>query len=49
VKTLPQIFNKLTTAQKRSNFIQTMKERRPFLHCQLTSTLLEGGAKMAEE
>lgn len=40
MKTLPHIFNKLTTAQERSNFIQTTKERRPFPHRQLTSTFL---------
>lgn len=40
VKTLPHIFNNLTPAQERSNVIQTMKERRPFPHCQLTSTFL---------
>ena len=40
VKILPQVFNKLTTAQKSSSFTQTMKETRPFPQCQLTSTLL---------
>lgn len=40
VKTLPHIFNNLTPAQERSNVIQTTKERRPFPHCQLTSTFL---------
>lgn len=39
-KTLHLIFNKLTTDQKRSDLIQTRKERRTFWHCQLTSTLL---------
>lgn len=40
VKTLPHIFNNLTLPRKEVTLAQTTKERRPFPHCQLTSTFL---------